>query len=135
MTFLHSIFILLLSLLFLAAVFIAVIKGRLRVKYTLLWFGIGIMALLSPVLYTLCLYLHKEWLFPTPSILLLLSAVIILSLICLQLTAAISTAWRDRKNLAQHHALLEQRLEALEDMLYKDAPDASTRRSNTGSGR
>jgi MFS family permease len=108
-----------LSLLFLTAVLYAVIRGRLRTRYTLLWFAIGALALISPALYALCLYLHEAWSFPTPSILLLVLAVAMLALICLQLTVVVSRAWRERKNLAQHNALLEHRLEALENMLRK----------------
>ncbi|MDR0476890.1 MAG: DUF2304 domain-containing protein [Desulfobulbaceae bacterium] len=119
MTLQHIVLIWALSLIFLVAVLRAVIKGRLRVRYTLLWFGIGIMALLSPLLYALCLYLHETWSFPTPSILLLVFAVVILARICLQLTVVVSVAWRERKNLAQSNALLEQRLEVVENMLRK----------------
>ena len=119
MTLLHIVLISVLSILFLAAALHAVIKGRLRVRYTLLWFGIGFMALLSPVLYALCLYLYEKWSFPTPSILLLVFAVAILSFICLQLTAVVSVAWRERKNLAQNMALLEQRIRELEGEINK----------------
>jgi len=120
MTFQHIILILALSLIFLAAVFQAIIRGRLRVKYALLWLCISILALLSPLLYDLCLYWHEVWAFPTPSVLLLIFAVISLALIGLQLTAAASEAWRERKNLAQHTALMERRLEALENTLPKN---------------
>jgi len=120
MTLQHSILIWVLSLLFLAAVLYAVIRGRLRVRYTLLWFGVGAVALLSPALYALCLYLHVTWHFPTPSILLLIFAVILLALVCLQQTVVVSRAWHERKNLAQHIAMLEHRLEGLERAAVKD---------------
>jgi hypothetical protein len=47
---------------------------------------------------------------------LLLCAVVVLALVCLQLTAAASTAWRERKNLTQHTALLERRIDSLEQV-------------------
>ena len=115
----HILLIIILSIVFIAAVFRALVKGKLRVRYTMLWFGIGIMALASPALYILFQYLHEVWSFPTPSILLLVFAVVILSLICLQLTVAVSLAWRERKNLAQRNALMEQRIETLEKTLLK----------------
>ena len=119
MTLQHIVLILALGIIFLAVVFYAVVKGKLRVRYTLLWFGIGIMALLSPALYALCRYLHIAWSFPTPSVLLLVLAVFTLSLICLQLTVVVSSAWRERKNLAQEQALLEQRVRELEREVNK----------------
>ena len=120
MTFLHTILVLILSLFFLAAVFAAIVKGRIRARYALLWFGIGILALFSPLLYAFCEYLFAVWHFPTPSVMLLLCAVVALALICLQLTTVASRSFREQKNLAQHCALLEQRLEVLESMPHKN---------------
>jgi hypothetical protein len=130
MSILHTILIFILSSIFLTAVLFTIIKGKMRVRYSLLWLSIGVMAFCMPVLYRLSQYLHNIWYFPTPSVLLLMLAVVALALICLQITTVISGAWRERKNLAQHIALLERRIDSLEQTELKSfAPDETASRN------
>jgi ABC-type transport system involved in multi-copper enzyme maturation permease subunit len=99
-----------LSLGFVVFVFYVITKGALHARYAILWLSIGVAGLLSPIFYEFGIVLQKSLLFPTPSTFLLMGAILLLSLICLQLTVSVSRARRERKNLAQRLALLEYAL-------------------------
>jgi ABC-type transport system involved in multi-copper enzyme maturation permease subunit len=107
MTAVHIVLTTLLSLGFIVFVFYVITRGVLHARYAILWLCIGFTGLFSPFFYYLGVVLREWFLFPTPSIFLLMGAILLLSLICLQLTVAASRARRERKNLAQRLALLE----------------------------
>jgi hypothetical protein len=107
MTAAHIVLTTLLSLGFIVFVFYVITKGVLHARYAILWLCIGVTGLLSPFFYYIGVVLQEWFLFPTPSTFLLMGAILLLSLICLQLTVSASKARRERKNLAQRLTLLE----------------------------
>ena len=92
-------------------VFNLVSKGKLLLKYSLLWIFlccIALLCLLAPNL----VYLISDWIgFITASNFVLVVAVVLLLVICLSLSIAISRLVVATKNLTQRIALLEKVLE------------------------
>lgn len=110
MTLFHSLLVMGLSLLFIVLTLAFIIKGGLRIKYALIWLVIGCAAFFSPFFYMLAAWLHVRFNFPSPTIQLLMGAILLLALVCLQLTASISRAHRERRILAQQLALLAEKV-------------------------
>lgn len=102
----------LIFLVLLLYVFNLVSKGRLLLKYSLLWIFLCCIALLCLLVPNL-VYLISDWIgFITASNFVLVVAIVLLLLICLSLSIAISRLVTAMKNLTQRIALLEKDLES-----------------------
>jgi hypothetical protein len=114
MKFSHEIITVILSLIFLVTVLLCIARGRMRARYAIIWVFIGLLALFAPLLYNAAVFLHPRLDLPTPTTLLLIGAIFLLALVCIQFTLSLSRAWMERKNLSQAIAILEQRVRELE---------------------
>jgi hypothetical protein len=117
----------------LVAAVILVRRGLLSVRYGLGWMvvGIGVLvlaALLEP------LERLADWLGVSPTGFVLGLVVLVLGLVCLQLSISISGLHAAVQDLSERSALLEQRLRGFEDVEVQavDQPRSSSREPDTG---
>lgn len=89
-------------------------KRKLRERYALLWFCIALSFFCVPFLYNVLDWLWKQYVFPSPTVTLMMFTIFLLTLICLQLSVSVSNTWRHKKILMQQLTFLEQRVQELE---------------------
>lgn len=88
-------------------------KGRLRLRYSVLWLFLGAAALLVDAFPNLLYWTSELIGFVTPSNLLLVVAVMVLLVVCLSLSVSVSRSVVAVKNLTQRVAILEKEIERL----------------------
>lgn len=92
-------------------IFSLISKGRLMLKYSLLWIFLDCLVLLA-VLFPDVVYAVSDCIgFVTPSNFVFVFAIVLLILICLSLSVAISRLVLATKNLTQRVAILEKEIE------------------------
>ena len=104
-----------LSLVFFAAVVRLVARGRLQLKYSLLWMLLSIVMLLCALFPGLVARIAYLVGIQTPSNLVFLAGLGLLMVICMSLTIIVSWQTNDIRLLVQSVALLEKRVKELED--------------------
>ncbi|MBF0140512.1 MAG: DUF2304 domain-containing protein [Magnetococcales bacterium] len=129
MTFRQSLLIFLLACFFLLGTIHLVRRRMFREKYSLLWIGISLLFLSIPFLEEFYRFIGE--LFDIRNFLsfLLFCALLTLFLLSIQFTVALSVAFYQRKEMAQHMALLEAKVRGLEKRLAKLAEASSDRTS------
>ncbi len=88
-------------------------KGRLRLRYSVLWLFLGAAALLVDAFPNLLYWASGVIGFAAPSNLLLVVAVAVLLAICLSLSVSVSRSVVAIRNLTQRTAILEKEIEQL----------------------
>ena len=96
---------------FLLYVIRLVSKGKLLLKYSLLWIFLCCVVLICDLFPGIVYFASDAVGFVTPSNFTFLVAIVLLLLICLSLSVAVSRHVMAVKNLTQRVALLEQQLE------------------------
>ena len=96
---------------FLAYVLHLVSKGKMLLKYSLLWILMCLAALLCDIFPHIIYYFSAAIGFVTPANFLFLGAIVLLLAICLSISVAASRHVIAIKNLTQRIALLEKELE------------------------
>lgn len=97
-----------LAALLLAGIVRLVFRGRIQLKYSLMWLVLGVLLIVTAVFPDVIVGLASLLGFNAPSNLALFGAVFCLLLICLSLTAIVSWQSRDIRSLIQRVALLEK---------------------------
>ncbi|MEA3347110.1 MAG: DUF2304 domain-containing protein [Candidatus Auribacterota bacterium] len=106
-----------LGLSMLVVVIVLLRASKMEAKYSLLWLLIGISTFLTPLFYpTWSVWGGKLGLFD-PNLVVLVLGIIGILLLCMQLSIALSLSFRERKTLAQQYALLNLRIEMLEETI------------------
>lgn len=88
-------------------------KGRLRLRYSVLWLFLGVLALIVDVFPSILYSLALLTGFIAPSNFLLTVAVMVLLTVCLSLSVSVSRSVSAVKNLTQRVAILEKEIELL----------------------
>lgn len=101
-------------LVFLIYVLGLVSKGKLQLKYSLLWMVLCIAILICDAFPVIPFWFSRMLGFITPSNFILIVAIAVLFAICLSLSIAVSRLVTAVKNLAQRVALLEKELKDAE---------------------
>ena len=101
-------------LVFLIYVLGLVSKGKLQLKYSLLWMVLCIAILICDAFPVIPFSFSRTLGFITPSNFILIVAIAVLFAICLSLSIAVSRLVTAVKNLAQRAALLEKELKDAE---------------------
>lgn len=114
MPLLHITIVFILGSIFFCILLFLIKKAMLRERYALLWFCIALSIFCIPFLYNFSDWLWKQYLFPSPTVILIMFALFLFMLICLQLSVTTSRAWRQRKILMQELTFLKQRIKELE---------------------
>ncbi len=120
MTDLFRILLLIAVLLYILLIGVLMKKGRMSLKYSLLWFASGIVLLLCAIFpqiirfFTNLLGIYSE----TNAVFFL--GVCFLLLIILSLTSIVSGQSDRIRTLTQTQAMLEKRIRELEDVVYKN---------------
>lgn len=96
---------------FLVYVLRLVSKGKLLLKYSLLWIVLCLAALICDVCPQLIYFVSNSVGFVTPANFIFLCAIVLLLAICLSLSIAVSRHVIAVKNLTQRVAILEKELE------------------------
>lgn len=99
------------ALVFLFEILKLVSRGRLQLKYSLLWMVLSLVLLLCAIFPDLVGFFSGFLGIAAPSNLVFLIAIVALVGICLSLTAIVSWQSRDIRLLIQRVALLEKRLD------------------------
>jgi len=86
-------------------------RGKLQLKYSLLWMALSLVLLLCAIFPDLVGFFSGSLGIEAPSNLVFLIAIVALVGICLSLTAIVSWQSRDIRLLIRHVALLEKRLD------------------------
>lgn len=110
------------ALFLLSLIFESIRRRLLREKYALVWLLIGITAFSIPWLYDGYLVVAEFLGIVTPTSFFFFLAITGLALLSFQFSLALTSAYKQRKAMLQHLALLEQRVRTLEE---KDAPNTS----------
>lgn len=98
-------------LVFMALVCIQVSKGRLLLRYSLLWLTLALVTMLLSIFPEPVFLVAGLFGFALPSNFLFFVALFFLLAICLSLSVVVSKQAVRMKNLVQNQALLEKRLE------------------------
>ncbi len=114
MTSRQIVFVILIAVVILFLILELIRRRMLREKYSLLWVMIAVIMLTIPVLYPYYVKLAAYVGIKSPQSFFFYSAIIGLVLLSLQFSLSISTAYRNRKVMAQQMALLEKRIRDLE---------------------
>jgi len=96
-------------------------RHRLRERYSLLWFLIGLGAISVPLLYALYARAARLLGFVEVNNLFFFLSIIALFLLCLQFSIALSSSFNRTKVLVQQLGLLENRIRQLESQLASGA--------------
>ncbi|WP_077598234.1 DUF2304 domain-containing protein [Olsenella urininfantis] len=110
-------------LLFFFAVVRLVSRGRLQLKYSLLWMAMSLALILCAVAPDLVGAIAKLLGIGLASNFVFLVGFVILLGICLSLTVIVSWQSRDIRQMIQHLALIEKRLSDADDPSDRDATD------------
>lgn len=102
------------TLLFLLLIIYFLMKHRLELRYTLIWFAFGVILLLLAIFPNIAYIISKWFGIATPVNMIFLFAFIFTLLIILSLTMIVSQQASKIKRLAQKLALLENRVHSLE---------------------
>lgn len=86
-------------------------KGRLRLRYSVMWMFLGVVALLVDAFPAILFWASDLIGFVSPSNLLLMVAVMVLLVVCLSLSVSVSRSVTAVKNLTQRVAILEKEIE------------------------
>lgn len=97
-------------------------RHRMRERYSLLWFFIGLGAISVPLLYALYARMARLLGFVEVNNLFFFLSIIALFLLCLQFSIALSSSFNRTKVLVQCLGLLENRLRQLESQLQAEPP-------------
>lgn len=97
-------------------------RHMLREKYSLLWFFIALLALSVPVLYRIYARIANFLGIQEVANFFFYLSIVVLFLLAVQFTIAISVSSFRSKTLSQQVALLEERLRELEDQLRQSEP-------------
>ena len=90
-------------------------KGRLRLRYSVMWLFLGAVALLVDAFPAILYWTAGTIGFVAPSNLLLVVAVMVLLAVCLSLSVSVSRSASAVKNLTQRVAILEKEIERLRE--------------------
>ena len=110
--------IIIVCIVFLAAVSRQVAHGKLLLKYSLLWMTLAVASIVAALFPDPLFTISNALGFEAPSNFIFFTALFFLLAICLSLSIIVSKQATRIKNLVQQEALIEKRLEALES---KDA--------------
>lgn len=88
-----------------------------REKYSLLWIATCLLFITIPMFYDLYIWVGNLAGIITPVSFFFFSALLMLFLLSIQFTVALTVAFNQRKNIAQHVALLEGKFKELEKRL------------------
>lgn len=113
-------------LLLMAYVIRLVVKKRLRLKYSLLWLALSIIALLCAIFPGPIFSLAHILGFVVPSNLVFFLAIFFLLALCLSLTVIVSWQARDIRQLIQEIAVINNQLEKLDKGNSSEAPSTDT---------
>jgi hypothetical protein len=104
------VFLLLFSAVFLYIIFRSVARGRLQLKYALMWIVVGIVLIVS-ALFPGIVSLFSELLgFHVASNMVFMIAIVLILAVCLSLTMIVSWQSRDIRVLIERVSLLEKKL-------------------------
>jgi len=112
--FLQTIFVSLVGAAVLGVILVTIALHKLREKYSLLWFIIALALISIPWFYPLHVKIAHFTGIKLISSYFFFNAVVLLLLLCFQLSVALSSAWKERKELSIQFGLLEERLQRLE---------------------
>lgn len=113
-------------LLLMAYVIRLVMKKRLRLKYSLLWLALSIIALLCAIFPGPIFALAHLFGFVVPSNLVFFLAIFFLLALCLSLTVIVSWQARDIRQLIQEIAVINNQLEKLDKGNCSEASGTDT---------
>lgn len=113
-------------LLLMAYVIRLVMKKRLRLKYSLLWLALSIIALLCALFPGPIFALAHLFGFVVPSNLVFFLAIFFLLALCLSLTVIVSWQARDIRQLIQEIAVINNQLEKLDKGNCSEASGTDT---------
>lgn len=108
MSMMLRLFLLVFSALFLFVIFRLVAKGRLQLKYSLLWIALGMLLIIASAFPGLVSWLAQILGVGLTSNFVFLVGVIFLMGVCLSLSVIVSWQARDIRSLVQRLALLEK---------------------------
>ncbi|MBF0293603.1 MAG: DUF2304 domain-containing protein [Magnetococcales bacterium] len=119
MTLKQSLFLIVLSLLFLAGLVQLVRQRHIREQYSLLWIGMSVLLFSVPFLLDEYVAIGSWFGIVNPISILTFFAILTLFLLALQFTLSLTRSHRQRNEIAQQVALLEARVADLEQLLAK----------------
>ncbi|MBF0180317.1 MAG: DUF2304 domain-containing protein [Magnetococcales bacterium] len=119
MTLKQSLFLVVFSFLFLIGIVQLVRSRRIREQYSLLWIGMSVMLCSVPFLLDEYVAIGSFIGIANPISILTFFAILTLFLLALQYTLSLTRSHRQRHEIAQQVALLEARVEELEQRLKK----------------
>lgn len=96
------------SILLLVMIFRLVSKGRLQLKYSLLWMAMGVLIIIAALFPGLVIWLSGILGVGLTSNFVFLAGIVFLMGVCLSLSVIVSWQARDIRSLVQHVALLEK---------------------------
>ncbi len=99
------------SALFLVMIFRLVAKGRLQLKYSLLWMALGVLLIVAAIFPGAVSWLSSALGVGLTSNFVFLSGIVFLMGLCLSLSVIVSWQARDIRSLVQRLALLEKDLD------------------------
>lgn len=117
-------------LLLMAYVIRLVVKKRLRLKYSLLWLALSLVALLCAIFPEPLFALAHLLGFVVPSNLVFFLAIFFLLVLCLSLTVIVSWQARDIRQLIQEIAVINNQLENLCSEEKTPLQEATSRRTD-----
>lgn len=109
------IFLLLFSVLFLFVIFRSVSRGRLQLKYALMWIAVGIILIIAAVFPDIVSFFSSLLGFHVASNMVFMIAIVLILTVCLSLTMIVSWQARDIRVLIERVSLLEKRLSEKDD--------------------
>lgn len=102
-----------------------VVKRRLRLKYSLMWLTLSLLALLCAIFPEPIFGLAHILGFAVPSNMVFFLAIFFLLALCLSLTVIVSWQARDIRQLIQEIAVINNQLEKMEPSSKTEALDSS----------
>lgn len=98
---------------------------KLRERYAIMWFVLGVVLLFLALFPRVLVYLAEATGFELPSNFVFFCAIVVLIGVCLQLSSALGHAEERMRTLTEATALVEERVRELETMLrQKESDDA-----------
>lgn len=132
MTFMQSLFAVLIGSGIILLVLELIRTHMLREKYAMVWFAFPVFIFSTPILFDQYTAIARVFGIIDPISFFFSMAFVLLFLLCLQFSIALTTAWGQRKILMQRIAFLEEDLRALrEEMTSERKPIEDTPSSPT----
>lgn len=95
-------------------------RGRLRERHAIWWFVAGLLALVAGVFPSTLVWVSSLIGIQVPTNLVFFVSIALLFLVCLQASSELTTLENKTRTLAERVALLELRLEQLDDTMTTD---------------